>query len=140
MAIRSLLPPVLLGLACAAAAAQSSSGATATASGASGAQAAAFRCGGVGEEDQQRMKAEAAQHALMLTFATADGAYVADVDVEIRRGGQAVLQGHCGGPIMLVDLAPSGSYEVLATARGHTQRQSISIGSKPASITLRWPR
>lgn len=140
MAIRSVLPAALLGLACAAAAAQPSSGATATASGASAAQAAAFRCGGVGEEDQQRMKAEAARHALMLTFATADGAYVADVDVEIRRGGQTVLQGHCGGPIMLVDLAPSGSYEVLATARGHTQRQSISIGSKPASITLRWPR
>ena len=63
-----------------------------------GAQAAAFQCGGVGVGEQDRMKADAANHALMLTFATPGGAYVADVDVEIRRGAQVVLRGHCGGP------------------------------------------
>jgi hypothetical protein len=116
----------------------SSSGSAATV-GPEGAQAAGFRCGGVGQEDQDRMKAEAPRHALMLTFATTDGAYVADVDVEIRKGGKVVLQGRCTGPLMLVDLAPAGSYEVSATAQGKTQHKTVSIGSKPASSTFTWP-
>ena len=120
--------------------AQSSASGTATSSGSAGAQAAAFRCGGVGQEDQDRMKAEAGRHALMLTFATADGAYVADVDVEISKGGKVVLQGHCNGPLMLVDLAPAGSYEISATAQGKTQRKAVSIGGKPTSTTFTWPR
>ena len=117
-----------------------SSSATANASGAAAAESAAFRCGGVGDADQKRLKAEAGQHALMLTFASGDGAYLADVDVQIRRAGQVVVEGHCSGPIMLVDLAPAGSYEVVATAQGRTQRQTLSIGGKPASVTLHWPR
>jgi hypothetical protein len=119
--------------------AQSSSSGTATSTGSAGAQAAAFRCGGVGQDEQDRMKAEAARHALMLTFATTDGAYVADVDVEIRKGGKVVLQGHCNGPLMLVDLAPAGSYEISATSQGKTQRKAVSIGAKPASSTFTWP-
>jgi hypothetical protein len=118
----------------------SATAATGNANGAAAGQAAAFRCGGVADEDQKRMKAEAGQHALMLTFASGDGAYLADVDVEIRRGGKVVVQGHCNGPIMLVDLAPAGSYEVVATAQGRTQHQTVSIGAKPASVTLHWPR
>lgn len=137
-------PPILsalvLALASATAAAQATSSATATASGSAGAQAAAFQCGGVGEEDQQRMKAEAGRHALMLTFAGSDGAYLADVDVEILRAGKTVVQGRCSGPIMLVDLAPPGRYEVVATAQGRTQRQAVTVGGKPASVTLHWPR
>jgi len=120
--------------------AQSSSSATATSTGSAGVQAGAFRCGGVGQEDQDRMKAEAARHDLMLTFATADGAYVADVDVEIRRGGKVVLQGHCNGPLMLVDLAPAGSYEISATAQGKTEHKTVNVGAKPASTTFTWPR
>src|SRR3954469_3672083 len=88
--------------------AQSSSSGAATATGTAGASAAAFRCGGVGQEDQDRMKADAAKHPLMLTFASEGGAYLADVDVEISRGGKVVLQGRCSGPLMLVDLAPAG--------------------------------
>jgi type 1 fimbria pilin len=128
-----------LALFAAGALAQATSGGSATGSGTGGAHAAAFRCGGVGTEDQQRMKSEAAQHALMLTFATTGGAYLADVDVEIHRGGQVVLQGHCGGPIMLVDLAPAGSYEITATSQGRTQKKSVTLGGKPASATFTWP-
>ena len=126
-------------LACCAAAAQAQS-ATATATGSANAQAAAFRCGGVGEDDQKRMKAEAAQHALLVTFASSTGAYVADVDVEIRRDGQVVVQGRCNGPLMLVDLAPQGSYEISATSQGRTQKQTVAIGAqRPATVTFRWP-
>ena len=71
------------------AAATSSGSASASATGT--ATAAAFRCGGVGQEDQERMKADAARHDLMLTFATSTGAYLADVDVEISSGDKVVL-------------------------------------------------
>jgi hypothetical protein len=114
--------------------------AAATAPAAAGAQAAAFRCGGVGQDEQDRMKAEAAQHDLMLTFAVDNGAYLADVAVEIRRGGQTVLQGRCSGPLMLADLAPAGSYEVRAVAQGREQRKTVAIGgAKPARLSFTWP-
>jgi hypothetical protein len=102
------------------------------------AQAATFHCGGVGVDEQQRMKADAPRHSLLATFATTGGDFIADVNVEIRRGGKVVLQGHCNGPLMLADLAPAGSYEVVATARGRTQRQEVAIGGHPASVTFTW--
>ena len=123
----------------AAAGAQSQTPSQPTATGSANAQAATFRCGGVGDEDQKRMKAEAAQHALMVTFATTGGAFVSEVDVEIRRNGQVVLQGRCNGPLMLVDLAPAGSYEIAATSQGRTQRKTVAIGAQPASLTITWP-
>jgi hypothetical protein len=109
------------------------------ATGSTGAQAATFRCGGVGDEDQKRMKAEAPQHALLVTFATTDGAYLSNIDVEIRRNGQVVLQGRCNGPLMLVDVAPAGSYEIAATSQGRTQRKTVAVGARPASVTISWP-
>jgi len=111
--------------------------APATATGSADAQAATFRCGGVGEDDQKRMKAEAAQHGVLVTFSTTDGAYVADVGVEIRQGGKSVLQGRCNGPLMLVDL-PQGSYEIAATAQGRTQRKTLTVGGKPAAVGFSW--
>lgn len=111
------------------------------ASGNATAQAGSFRCGGIGQGEQERMKAEAPQHDLMLTFATPSGAYLADVDVQIRRGKDVVLQGHCGGPLMLVDLAPKGSYEITATSNGREQRKTVSLGaSKPARLSFVWPQ
>ena len=111
----------------------------ATASGSAAATAAGFRCGGVGQEDQARMKADAARHDLMLTFATSNGAYLADVEVEISSGDKVVLQGRCNDPLMLVDLPADGSYQVRASANGKEQRKTVSIGGKPASATFVWP-
>ena len=102
-------------------------------------QAGSFVCGGVGDADQQRMKADAHNHALMATFATASGAYLADIDVQVRRGSSVVLQGHCNGPIMLMDLAPAGKYEVTATSQGRSEKKTVAIGGKPASVTFTWP-
>ena len=114
--------------------------ASATATGSATAQAATFRCGGVGEDEQRSMKAEAAQHDLLLSFASASGAYLADIDVEIRRGGNVVLQGRCSGPLMLVNLAPAGSYEIVATSQGQAQRRSVQVGgAKGATVAFRWP-
>lgn len=112
--------------------------AQATATGSATANAAAFRCGGVGEDEQRQMKAEAARHDLMVTFSTVSGAYMADVDIEILSAGKPVLAGRCSGPLMLVDLSPKGSYEFRATANGRTQRKLVSVGGKPSSISFTW--
>ena len=108
---------------------------------AGGATAAAFRCGGVGQADQERIRSEAAAHDLMLTFATVSGAYLADIDVEIRSGERVVLQARCEGPLMLVDLPADGSYEVRARGPGGAeQRKTVRIGgTPPARAVFTWP-
>jgi hypothetical protein len=104
------------------------------------ADTAGYRCGGVGQDEQQRMKAEAPQHDALLTFAVATGAYLADVDVRISDSkGVVVLEGKCDGPLMLVDLPGHGSYRVAATAKGKTQSKTVAIGNKPARAVFVWP-
>lgn len=129
---------VLLAAAGAAGAQSVSVTTTATAT-ASSFQLAVLRCGGIGSDDQERIKAEAAQRGLLLTFATASGAYLADIDVRISRGDQLVLQGRCAGPLMLVDLAPPGSYEIRAVSQGREQRKTVTVGTSPARVTFTWP-
>jgi hypothetical protein len=113
--------------------------ATATGSTGGSAQAAALQCGGVGQDDQDRIKAAAAKHGLLLTFASASGAYLADVDVRITRGDAVVVQGRCAGPLMLVDLKPAGSYEIRAVSQGREQRKTVTVGARPAQLTFTWP-
>ena len=99
-------------------------------------------CGGVGVDEQQRMKSEAAGHDLMLTFATSTGAYLADVGVQVRDGrGAVVLDVTCDGPIMLVDLPAAGNYRVTAVAGGVARQRSVSVkrGKRPATATFVWP-
>jgi hypothetical protein len=111
----------------------------AQATGSATASAATFSCGGIGLDDQARMKAEASRHDVMVTFSSKGGAYVADVEIEISQGGKAVLQGRCNGPLMLVDLAPKGSYEIRATSEGKAQRKTVKVGAaKPARVSFVW--
>ncbi|MFC5499985.1 carboxypeptidase regulatory-like domain-containing protein [Caenimonas terrae] len=111
---------------------------------ATGAAASAqnFSCGGVGVDEQQRIKAEAGSHDLMLTFATSTGAYMADVAVRIQdRRGTSVLEATCDAPIMLVDLPGPGSYRVTATADGASRQSTVTVahGKRPARATFIWP-
>lgn len=101
---------------------------------------AAYRCGGVGNEDQQSMKAAAASHDLLVTFALGTGAYVSNVDVRITSGsGAPVLQVRCGGPLMLVDLPQAGTYQVEASFEGKSQRKSVTVGEPSKSLVFTWP-
>jgi hypothetical protein len=104
-------------------------------------QAPSFICGGVSQPDADAMKAQARDHDLMLTFADASGAYLADVDVRISdRRGHVVLSGKCDGPIMLVDLPGSGSWRVSAQANGTTRQQTIATTrGRTARATFVWP-
>lgn len=136
--MKALLTGLLLCQAALVAVAQTSTTATPTANGQ--ASAAGLNCGGVGLDEQERIKAEAPRHDLMLTFSTPGGAYLADVDVEISRAGKVVVQGRCDGPIMLVDLAPKGTYQVKAVSDGREQRKNVTIGGrKPARMSFVWP-
>jgi hypothetical protein len=100
-----------------------------------------YVCGGVGEGEQQAIKAQAAKYDLMLTFAVSNGAYLAGVDVEIRNPkGGAVLNARCDGPIMLVHLPGAGTWRVTAQANGQVRHKTISAGARrPAQATLIWP-
>lgn len=110
------------------------------ASGNAAASAAAYQCGGVGAGSQERIKAEAPRHDMMLTFATPSGAYLADVDVQVRRDNDVVLQAHCGGPLMLLDVGRKGTYEIDATSNGRTQHKAVTVGAKkPVDLSFVWP-
>lgn len=107
------------------------------------AQGAAYQCGGVGQGDQERIKAEAATHDALLTFAESSGAYLADVDVRIldSRGGE-VLSVRCEGPLMLLDLPAPGRYRVIATLDGEQRERPLVIGKGkgkgPARAVFVW--
>lgn len=106
------------------------------------AQPAPYACGGVGLDEQQRMKDEARNRDLMLTFATTTGSYVADVAVRIRdsRGG-TVIDANCDGPIMLVDLPAAGRYRVTARYGDLVREQAVTVsrGKRPTRATFVWP-
>lgn len=102
---------------------------------------ASFICGGVSEGEQERIKSEAPRHDLMLTFAVDTGAYLADVDVQIRDArGTVVLATKCGGPIMLVDLPTRANWYVTAQSNGRHREKTITAGAgHPAQATFVWP-
>jgi hypothetical protein len=116
-------------------------GAAATSPGVRAGSQASFVCGGVGVDEQQSMKAAASQHDLMLTFAVSNGAYLADVDVQIKNSqGAVVLSARCGGPIMLVDLPSGGSWSVTASSNGEARQKTLSAGAgRHAQATFIWP-
>ncbi|WP_420477293.1 hypothetical protein [Noviherbaspirillum sp. ST9] len=107
-----------------------------------------YLCGGVGEEESSYMKQQASGYDLMLTFATRSGAYLADVDVDIRdAGGNTVLQLACDSPILLVDLPQGGSYKVRAEAAGYELNKTVRVAGgrkaqsqRVASSILSWPQ
>jgi hypothetical protein len=95
--------------------------------------------GGVGEAEQQQMKAAAADYSLGLTFASDTGAYLADVAVRVLDAkGRVVFDTTVRNPIVLVDL-PSGRYSIEATYQGRKQRSSVTLAQgKSRAVTLRW--
>lgn len=148
----------------------SSSGTSAESSGASGAQSEAgaefsrspvslplpkpqvqgdvtYLCGGVGAEEASYMKSEARGYDMMLTFASQNGSYLANVNVDLRDAkGQPVLQAKCDAPIMLIDVPKSGTYRIRADAAGYTLNRTAKVTAKErknarlAAVVLTWPQ
>ncbi|NEX60350.1 hypothetical protein [Noviherbaspirillum galbum] len=106
-----------------------------------------YLCGGVGEEETAYVKSAARGYDLMLTFASQDGSYLANVDVAVRGpDGKPVLQVKCDAPILLVELPRSGTYRITAEAAGHRIERSARVraargkGATLAGLTLVWPQ
>ncbi|MBO9512510.1 MAG: hypothetical protein J7549_00215 [Variovorax sp.] len=97
--------------------------------------------GGIGEEDQQRMRLSRTLYNLQLTFAEAGtGAYLTGVEVLIEplAPGPAVGPIKDCGPLLYVALGP-GAYRVHATYRGVVRTANVKIARGTTAWTLYWP-
>lgn len=104
-----------------------------------------YLCGGIGKTEAAYMNQQARDYDLKLTFAAQSGAYLADVDVDISRAnGESVLQANCDGPIMLVDVARSGTYRIRADADGFIQTRTARVNAgrtqTASNVVVTWPR
>lgn len=89
------------------------------------------------------MKQAARDYDLMLTFATRQGNYLADVDVAIKDAkGTSALEMKCDAPILLVDLPQAGTYRVQAKAGDYALNKTVRAKAKghTNSLVLAWPR
>jgi hypothetical protein len=101
-----------------------------------------YLCGGVGLDEAERMKREARNYSLILTFIARDGSYLADVNVDIvDEHGRSLLKVSCGAPMMLVDLPKSGNYRIQAEIGGNIVSRTSRIIPKQNGrpVTLVWP-
>ena len=98
-----------------------------------------YVCGGIGSDESKAMRAAMKEHPLALLFARADGAYLADVQVEIQGAdGAAALSLRASGPVCLVDI-PAGRYTVVATTQGgESKRQAVTVGSGSTTASFRY--
>ena len=95
--------------------------------------------GGVGEGSEQAMREVANQYNLHLTFAAADGSYLADIPVTIQDSkGNAVLDTVSPGPLFYANLTP-GAYTVTARANGKTEMKRVEVQANSArSLNFAW--
>lgn len=96
-----------------------------------------YVCGGVAEDEQQALNAEARNYNLSLLFTQGPrGEYLADVDVQLTRHGKEVASFRADGPRCLIK-APPASYNVVATYQGTTKRATVHTDST-GNVQLRW--
>ncbi|MBP0597626.1 hypothetical protein J8I26_05900 [Herbaspirillum sp. LeCh32-8] len=101
--------------------------------------AAPYMNGGIGEGEQDKIKAAAADYNLHLLFSQNNGEYISDVKLEITdaKGGTAFTL-PSAGPMTNVRLA-AGKYKVIATYKEETKTQSVSVmGGKGSNLSFRW--
>lgn len=95
--------------------------------------------GGIGEESERAIERVQNNYNTKLVFTGKDGAYLADVSVNIRdTSGEPVLSGVSEGPLMLAELT-KGSYIVEARKDGHKEIQKISVGEDLKTYQIRFP-
>jgi|GEM_PF-3774878 len=103
-----------------------------------------WKCGGVGEEEAAEFRRSARDYDMMLTFATREGLFLADVDVDIADSeGNSLVRATCAGPMMLVDFARGGTYKVRAESGGYSLDRTARVADRPrrtASLLMHWPQ
>lgn len=95
---------------------------------ASDANAVPYVSGGIGEDEQQALQAEAANYNLRLSFAEkGSGAYLSDVKVTIRNAADAtILAAVSEGPWFFAKLLP-GRYRITVEADGQPQTRTVTL-------------
>jgi hypothetical protein len=98
---------------------------------------ARYVCGGIGSDESTAMRAAMKDHPLSLLFARPDGAYLANVDVDIKGPTGSALRLRANGPVCLIDLPP-GKYTVDASTEGMSKSQSVTLGGGPRTVDFRF--
>lgn len=95
--------------------------------------------GGVGQDEQNAMRALRADYNLLLTFATKQsGAFRSDVQLDIMDAkGTTLLSVPNTGPMFYAKL-PAGTYRISAAAEGKTFKRTVKVGNAPREMTLHW--
>jgi hypothetical protein len=95
--------------------------------------------GGVGQDEQNAMRALRSDYNLRLTFATKQtGAYRSDVQLDVVDAkGNSVLSVANTGPMLFARLPP-GVYRISASAEGKTFKRSVKVGAGAKEMTLHW--
>jgi hypothetical protein len=95
--------------------------------------------GGVGQDEQNAMRALRADYNLLLTFATKQsGAFRSDVQLDIMDAkGTTLLSVPNTGPMFYAKL-PAGTYRISAAAEGKTFKRTVKVGNGPREMTLHW--
>ena len=94
-----------------------------------------YLTGGVGIDDVDAMHAVVKDYNLILQFAAKhSGAFVADVDVNVRnRGGKTLLAAKSNGPCLFAGMPP-GQYKVSADFEGKLQENNANVGAKRSEL------
>jgi hypothetical protein len=98
-----------------------------------------YTSGGIGLESREEMREVAPNYNLHLVFSQADGAYVANVAVEVKTTeGASLLRAVAEGPWLYAKLPP-GTYVVTAEQNGASITKRVSLASsKPATLHYTW--
>jgi len=95
--------------------------------------------GGIGEAEQQELKAREGEFNLKLVFTLVEGNYVTDVSVVVSAKGKRIIEHVAQGPFFMARL-PAGEYTVSAAYEGRTVTRKVSVAEKRLRTEyLRWP-
>ena len=90
-------------------------------------QGIAYVTGGVGVDEREALRPLRDEFSVKLRFAVQDGAYLADVKVQIQdANGKSVLASTSSGPWFMVDLEP-GTYTVLASDANEKLEKQVQV-------------
>jgi hypothetical protein len=94
-----------------------------------------FITGGVGRDKVEAFRQATGDFNLRATFSQTDGAFIADVKVELRDAqGKTLVATKTEGPFFFAKVPP-GTYEMVATYGDQTQRRQMVVNAGGAATT-----
>lgn len=95
-----------------------------------------YLCGGIGQDEQQAMRAQQANFDRGLLFTKGPRSeYMAGVEVRLSRNNEEVASFKADGPRCFIS-GPDSSYQVTATYNGVERRTTLARGQR--NVHLRW--